>query len=497
MRWKEKSDKFILRFSLLIVGIWVVIMGLQMRKFFHFQHSPLLEAPSVRVSFNPDEEWLGIYMKGQKIGWMSSSMEKDEDGYWLKDRIYTRLTVMGSPKEITTFIQSKVNPDYTLDSFMFDLRSGAVNFRAIGQVDDLTLIVNITTGGHEEKVRISLDGPIYLSSGLVKKLQNAQLKKGKSYAFPFFDPSTLSHKTATVIWEADESILHGGENVLARRLSMTYAGATFTAWFNHRGERIREEGPMGLALVKEERQTAQADLESPKVQTVDIIAASSVIPSRRIPKAKDTSYLKVGIWEVDLEGLDLEGDRQKLSGNILEIQKEAFPQRADYVLPYPKDGPWAVDMRPSPLIQSDHQMIAQLAHRIAAGSTEPAIVLQRLNQWVYSNLEKIPVISVPSALEVLQTRKGDCNEHAVLLAALVRAAGIPARVAAGLVYSEYSFFYHAWVEAFVGQWVSADPVMGQLPADATHIRLIRGNLQEQVAILRLLGKMKVEVLANR
>jgi len=482
MRWKEKSDKVILQLSLL-------------HKHLHARPGPLPE--TLKRSINPGEEWLGIYMKDQKIGWMSSSVEKVEDGYWLKDRIYTRLTVMGSLKEITTFIHSKVHPDYTLDSFLFDLRSGAVRFRAIGKMQNLNLIVKIITANHEEKVRIPIEGPLYLSGGLIKTLQTARLEKGKRYAFPFFDPSTLSYKTATVRWDADETILHRGEEVPVRRLSMTYGGATFLAWFNQRGERIREEGPLGLTLVREDRRTAQRGMGSPRVRTVDIIAASAVFPVKKIPDSKSTSYLKVRIWEVDLNGLDLDGARQKLNGNILEIKREVLPTRGGYVLPYPSDGPLAREMNPSPLIQSDAPRIVKLARKITARSSDPLNVLHRLNHWVYSNIEKIPVVSVPSALQVLQIRKGDCNEHAVLLAALVKAAGIPAQVAAGLVYSGGGFFYHVWVEAFVGQWVSADPVMGQLPADATHIRIVRGDLQKQAVILRLLGKMKIEVLANR
>jgi transglutaminase-like putative cysteine protease len=44
---------------------------------------------------------------------------------------------------------------------------------------------------------------------------------------------------------------------------------------------------------------------------------------------------------------------------------------------------------------------------------------------VYANIKKTPVLSVPNALEVLNNKMGDCNEHAVLTAALLRAAGFP------------------------------------------------------------------------
>ena len=113
---------------------------------------------------------------------------------------------------------------------------------------------------------------------------------------------------------------------------------------------------------------------------------------------------------------------------------------------------------------------------------------------MYSNLDKRPVISVPSALEVLETRVGDCNEHATLLTALLRASGIPARLSIGLVYNRNKFFYHAWTEAYVGEWISMDATFNQMPADVSHVRLMRGNLDKQVEIMGLIGKLKFEVI---
>ena len=114
--------------------------------------------------------------------------------------------------------------------------------------------------------------------------------------------------------------------------------------------------------------------------------------------------------------------------------------------------------------------------------------------WVYENIEKKPVVSVPSALEVLRTRVGDCNEHATLLTALLRAAGIPARLSIGLVYTREKFFYHAWTEAYLGRWVSMDATTNQMPADVTHIKLIEGNLDKQVEIAGLIGQLKLKIL---
>jgi transglutaminase-like putative cysteine protease len=148
-------------------------------------------------------------------------------------------------------------------------------------------------------------------------------------------------------------------------------------------------------------------------------------------------------------------------------------------------------------IESDEKEIVEKAREIFGSEKDPLVVSRRLFAWVYDNLEKRPVVSVPSALEVLKTRVGDCNEHATLLTALLRASGIPARLNIGLVYNRGKFFYHAWTEAYVGKWVSMDATLNQMPVDATHIKLVEGNLERQVEIAGLIGQLKLKVLDYR
>jgi Transglutaminase-like enzymes, putative cysteine proteases len=116
---------------------------------------------------------------------------------------------------------------------------------------------------------------------------------------------------------------------------------------------------------------------------------------------------------------------------------------------------------------------------------------------VYDHIQKIPVVSIPSAVDVLKTREGDCNEHTVLFTALARAAGIPAKMNVGIVYMNGRFYYHAWPAVYVGTWVDMDPTFGQTIADGTHIRLIEGDLNRQLDVIKLIGKIKLEVIEAR
>jgi transglutaminase-like putative cysteine protease len=113
---------------------------------------------------------------------------------------------------------------------------------------------------------------------------------------------------------------------------------------------------------------------------------------------------------------------------------------------------------------------------------------------VYRELAKEITISVPSASQVLETRRGDCNEHAILFVAMARAIGLPARTAAGLVYARGSFYYHAWPEVFLGEWVAVDPTFGQFPADASHLRFTIGGLARQAELIRLIGRLSLDVV---
>ena len=155
-------------------------------------------------------------------------------------------------------------------------------------------------------------------------------------------------------------------------------------------------------------------------------------------------------------------------------------------------------LEPEPLIQSDDERIIRRAREItgarATWSPDPVRVAQQLTRSVYGMLEKTITFSMPNAVQVLESGQGDCNEHTVLYVAMARALGLPARTAVGLVYVNGAFFYHAWPEVWLGEWVAVDPTFGQYPADASHIRFVVGGLAQQVEIVRLIGNLDIEVL---
>ncbi|NJL28314.1 MAG: transglutaminase domain-containing protein [Thermoanaerobaculia bacterium] len=133
---------------------------------------------------------------------------------------------------------------------------------------------------------------------------------------------------------------------------------------------------------------------------------------------------------------------------------------------------------------------------------------RRLRTFVHGYLARKNLNSVlATASEVASTRAGDCTEHAVLLAALLRADGIPSRLVTGLIYVDdfvgesKLFGYHMWTQAFLGKrWVDLDATL-ERRFDAAHIAFTTTSLNdegsallEMAKIIPLLGRLEVEIV---
>jgi len=148
----------------------------------------------------------------------------------------------------------------------------------------------------------------------------------------------------------------------------------------------------------------------------------------------------------------------------------------------PSDAAYLADaLRPTAWLQSDHLELRAIAAPIGrqnlSGTRKMELLLERARPYLYT----LDFSGHYSALDTMRRRAGDCTEAAVLLAALGRAAGIPTRVANGLVYSRLRyhgvgnvFMPHSWTLAYVdGHWRSFDLALDTF--DATHIALSVGD----------------------
>jgi hypothetical protein len=298
-----------------------------------------------------------------------------------------------------------------------------------------------------------------------------------------------------ILVEGRESYEYEGNTIPVFRLRYSWSGLVSRCWVTEQGQTLREEGFGNLSLIRESREHA-LERGWRQGEEVDVIRAASVPANISLPSPRELSYMKIRLWSTKLKGATFHDHRQKTTGQDVEVFQEDLSRANDYTVPCPH-APVEGTLTPTSLIQSDDPKIRVLADELVAEHGGALESIEQITRWVHENIRKTPTISIPSAVEVLRTRRGDCNEHAVLFAALARAAGIPTKVCTGIVYNEGRFCYHGWNEVYVGTWFSVDPVFGQFPADATHVKLVEGDLESQINLLSFIGRLRVQILDYR
>ncbi len=481
-----------------IVLAWGVMMGLLADRTF-LQPQALKITPAIaREGLKEGEDWWGVYWKGEKIGFGVTHQEVQGDRIAVKEQLWLKLAVLAIPQNIEQTLEYTMTEALTLESFRFSLKSGLFPFQLAGRLQNdpggssgKRMILKIQSGGREQEQEISLPEAPFILGQTKLHLLSQGLEKGKKYRVPVFDPASMSPAEMIAEVEGLDRIQIGGEERELYRVRQEFRGIGVKSWIDRNGQLWKEESPIGFTLTRESKHEARHQNWSPG-KVVDLISLTAVQADREIPDPRSTRFLRVRLRSSSLRGFNLEGDRQSLSGDEITVKREDLSPRAA-VSGGLTEKERREYLRATPFIQSDDPAIRRLAGEIIGDVREPREQAGRINEWVYRNIRKQPVVSVPSALEVLRQRAGDCNEHATLFTALARAAGIPARIQAGIVYQEGKFFYHAWNQVYLGSWITADSTLNQFPADATHIRLVEGDLDRQMDLVRIIGRLKVEV----
>jgi hypothetical protein len=482
--------------SLLVLGLWALSIGVLVDRAYLQAASANLATDLAR--YGSAAAWRGVYYRGEKIGFTVSQTVADGDGFELQEDGRLQMALLGATTAATMRTRAHVDGAFTLRAFEFSLDpgTGAVDVR--GRLDGRRLTLTVTTPSGTRSEERVLDEPPALSLNLSRRLANGGLVAGARHHWTIFDPATLRNAPVTVSVGRRELVRGAGAAPIpAFRVEMEYAGLRTTSWVTDTGEVVREESPLGLITVRESPEAARAAAVSRRMQ-VDLLQTSAVVPRMRtrVADPRDVRRMRMkvaGLAAANLPAPDLEGISQHVAGEVVELRD---PQELTAGAADPEAGKY---LAPEPFIESDAPEVraeADIAVRGAATARDRA---EKLTRYVNALLDKKPTISLPSAREVLRTKVGDCNEHTALYVAMARAQGIPARIAVGLVYLHGAFYYHAWPEVYVaessarGLWLPADPTLNQFPADATHLRLTRGGLEKQAAILPLIGRLKIDV----
>ncbi|MCG6916944.1 MAG: transglutaminase-like domain-containing protein [Deltaproteobacteria bacterium] len=437
------------------------------------------------------EEWFALYQHGNRIGYSRSELRPQSGGYMVNEEIFLRLDFLGQVQDISSWVQANLEPDFSLKSFTFRLQAGPIYYRLQGGVEKGSLILVSRMAGQEQIQKLPLSHPIYLSSGMKSFISQQPLAVGNAYRLALFDPATMSQTMVPLQVEEKETVRIGSRDLEAYRVVMNFRGVQLKSWVSPYGELLKEEGFLGLTMVRSDREDALKGFAEAK--GAELVREAAVVPDRTIAHPRKLKLLRLQLEGITDDGWELAGGRQNWSNGELAVERESLIAISSAKIPV--DNPaLARDLQPSLLVQSDAVTLKKQAFAIIGEERNGLQAVRMISSWVYQNLEKRPTLSIPNALAVYEMRAGDCNEHSVLFAALARAVGIPTRIAAGLLYTEGRFYYHAWNEVYLGEWIAVDPLMNQVPADPTHVRLVTGELDRQVELVRVLGRLSIKVL---
>lgn len=458
----------------------------------------------------PRDFWYAAYLLGKKAGYEHTRVEPAR----MEGRRVLEVTgenVMqaeraGTHLEIATRYRSHETMDGRLLDFQLEMHQGGQPVVTSGRVADGRLVLE-TAGARTTEMPVpeNLGGFFALQSTLLRK----PLQPGMQRRVAAFLPAVNVVGVTTLRAEGFEATeLPGGSRRLLKVATQTELpnGVRLDGaiWCDRTGLIWKQSlATMQMETVLTTRELATGDSdERPDLITDIEIPLAEPLDS---PRSTRRVTYRLHSEQTDPATLPADGPTQKVAGidpHTAELVVTAIGPDTPLAGETPSP-PTEADLRPNAWIQCEAPQIVQAAQSAVDGASDPWEQARRLERWVHDAVEeKGYSVGFADALHVLRTKEGDCTEHAVLLAALARAQGIPARVAVGLVYHQGAFCYHMWNELYVGgRWIPMDATQGQGGIGADHIKLGHANLEGPAAlaamlpVLRAIGDLQIEVVS--
>ena len=499
LRERQETQKVLRKAKLVvpagIILFWLVMVGALL---YREVVVPALR-PRINVSrvTRTENAWMGLFFGDRRVGfihWTTNPDSRGDDAGFRLD-VLARMTMplFGQSASLSLNGNAWQSGYYGLRDFDFTLRSGDNEMRIEGKVANDTLDARVHTGEDSYPLKIPVRHELLLGGGMgLGSLSMPVLEPGQSATIDTFDPSTMGVAPAKIEALEVQTITVGGNSVDTIVMATTVGGVTTKAWVTREQEVVRAETPFGITVQKITADEAVAPL--PPGEGADLLRAVSIKPTGISPPP-DARRMRVRFSGIPADRMPPDTPVQRREGDVWTVTEPDPDKRA--LEAEPLTGPDVQKYLASDaFITSDHAKVKALAKEVTGDAQDDWDRAVLLLGWVYENIEKKRALSMPNALDVLRARQGDCNEHAVLFTALARAAGIPARVAIGLAWDDElkAFGYHAWVEVFAQRWLPMDPTFGERAADATHIKLLDGSIEDWPRLLGYVGSLRIEVL---
>ena len=466
-----------------------------------------------------DETWDVFYMQGGRAGYTHTVRQTiDEGGRKLvasDGETHLEVVRAGQALDTKLVVRCVETPDGKLVRFETETQLGPTPIVVRGTVVGDSLEFEQRQGDKSTKRKIPWSSDVLGFWGTEGSLERQPMKPGERrklrVLLPIVD-QVVEDDLAAQDYE-ETPLLDGTAKLLRIDTTQTMSDGTemkTTVWTDATGRTLKTRSVVGDQIsyrcTKE-----QALAPAGAANKVDLIESMLVRPKQRLPAkirtARQATYL-VRLADGDPAKTFANGPAQlvtPIDAHSARLTRwpagpERIPKRTDMPA---EPAPSPEFLAPNSLLQTDDPAVQAMARKVTEGEPKSPQRAVALEQFVNRTIQKKNFSQAfASAAEVAKSPEGDCTEHAVLLAALARASGIPSRVAVGLVYMESleGFAFHMWTEVyFDGHWLPLDATMGQGVIDVTHLKLADSSLADGTTynvffrVVQVVGQIEIEL----
>jgi hypothetical protein len=467
-------------------------------QYFRDAGAPPAETPRYSLRDLPQPEyWTGFVLNGAKIGFSHTRVVPAAGGlYELQGEAVLAFRLLGVNKSVQVHSADTVDANARLIRFAYHYVVDDTAQDVSGEVEGQRLRYRVSTGGRppEEKEE-TLAEPLYPVSALDLLPVFEGLAVGKTFRWLVFNGEVQQTTLADQrILSYETSELFEGP---AYKVQTDLLGLHSTTWIDARGLPVFELGMNGAMIsALEEERVAKGYLTSAAVNKDEAILDWSLIKAPMpLRDPRQARFMRFALHGPGPDRVPPADARQRCAASARDLVCEI-----DSAKTATDDGAGAAALLPSGTVQSRDPVVRHLASTIAGQKTSADDKIDAVLGWIDRNIAK-EAIDTFSALDVLDARRAECQGHAYVYAALMRALEVPTRVVNGLVYSPDfgGFLYHTWAESLTANgWRAVDPTFNQPRADATHIALVRGeSLADLTPLVDWVGNTRIEVLEAR
>ncbi len=463
---------------LLVLPLLILLSAASCRAAISRSFVPLTEPPR-------GERWFGMFFNDKRAGVVRVTVSPTPTGSLLETVSVVKMSGFGFSRDAALRERYVVGRDLSLQSFEVAQTIDGIAVTLTGQVTGKVIALTTESKGTRTEKTIPIAGRVYPPSILNFYPLFQSVTAGRRHRLTVFDPEALAVKQLRVTVVGFETL--AGVPAVHLRNDL-YPFVSNDIWVDYQGNTLLESVRDGwIATRVEDAAAARADFVAAALAREDLLREFSLVPvDRPIERPAALSALTLELSGVAgtvplLTDQVQQVTRQPDSTTVqVTVDNRLLPASGTLNAALPELQPY---LAASERILSDHPEIIRYKAAILGETTEPRLVVTQLARWVADYLEDATTGN-QSLLEILEKRSGTSLCHARLYTALARAAGIPTRIVSGLVYVEgHGFRYHSWAESYVGYWLPVDPANSEVPANASHIKVVEGDAPADLAVL--------------